>query len=83
MPDFPITTGVPPPRAGKGRRGSKYPLASMKAGTSIFVPAHEAKPQAVRCAVSYFSRHHRGYVFTTEQRTEADLGPGTRVWRVK
>lgn len=72
--EFTIQRGVPlPPRALKHR----YPLAQMKVGDSIFVPA---PVPSLRSYVSIWGRDHN-MRFST-RRAKVGRKTGLRLWRI-
>lgn len=70
-----ITSGVPIPARGPGRKGkTKYPYGEMQVGDSIYVAGAQASSLQ---SMARRAMKDRGWRFTA--RPEAD---GARLWRV-
>ncbi len=82
---FQIESGIPLPsttRAGAGRKGSKYPFASMEVNTSFFVPDGDepVKDATLRSAIGAFNKSNpeSGRKFAVRK-----VDGGVRVWRMQ
>jgi hypothetical protein len=82
---FQIESGIPLPattRIGAGRKGSKYPFASMETGTSFFVEDGDepVKDSTLRSAIGAFNKSNpdSGRKFAVRK-----VEGGVRVWRTR
>jgi hypothetical protein len=78
---FKIEKNVPiPPIAGRGRKGSKYPIAELKVKDTIFLPGRTMS-QASSIVAAAKKRSCEGRKFTL--RTVEENGTtGVRIWRI-
>lgn len=82
---FQIESGIPLPstsRPGAGRKGSKYPFATMDLNTSFFVPDgnEQVKDATLRSAIGAFNKANpeHGRKFAVRK-----VDGGVRVWRMQ
>jgi hypothetical protein len=76
MTTYPLDSTIPIPTR------SRYPFSTMKPRDSFFITTSQPKEiAAVRSAISYYKRHHKGTNFVCRvQRTNKQL-IGIRIWR--
>jgi hypothetical protein len=87
---FQIEVGVPlPTRKGGpvGKRGSKYPFATMEVGQSFLAPHGDEpiKQATLRSAIGAFYKANpdSGRKFGVREVSDDTLGYGVRVWRTE
>jgi restriction endonuclease Mrr len=76
MTNYKIESGIPVPTR------FHYPFSTMKPRDSFFITTSQPKEiAAVRSAISYYKRHHKGTNFVSRIQREANLITGIRIFR--
>ena len=76
MTTYPLDSTIPIPTR------SRYPFSTMHPRDSFFITTSQPKEiAAVRAAISYYKRHHKGTNFVSRIQREANLITGIRIWR--
>ena len=76
MTNYKIESGIPVPTR------FHYPFSTMKPDDSFFITTSQPKEiAAVRAAISYYKRHHKGTNFLAQLQRKEHIITGIRVWR--
>ena len=76
MTTYPLDSTIPIPTR------SRYPFSTMHPRDSFFIATSQPKEiAAVRSAISYYKRHHKGTNFLAQLQHKEHLITGIRIWR--